>query len=146
MAFGQTPASPVAVRSSRPEGASIAPGAVVTAPFMLRNTSRDSIAVTQAITLPAGWTTVNSLVPSTLAGDAMELWLVSVATPAGAAAGKYAIRAGMIAKGVTTSDSMIVTVDERYSLDVKASNPPTYVFAGDTYETTFIVRNAGNVT
>ena len=146
MAFGQTPASPVTVRSSRPEGASIAPGAVVTAPFMLRNASSDSIAVAQAITLPAGWTTVNSLVPSALAGDGMELWLVSVATPAGAAAGKYVIRAGMIANGATSSDSMIVTVDERYSLDVKASNPPTYVFAGDTYETTFIVRNTGNVT
>jgi hypothetical protein len=113
---------------------------------MLRNSSSDSIAITQTITVPAGWTTVSSLAPSTLAADAMELWLVSVATPAGAPAGKYVIRGGMIVNGVTISDTTVVTIDERYSLDVKASNPPTYVFAGEAYETTFIVRNAGNVT
>lgn len=113
---------------------------------MVRNSASDSIAIAQSITLPAGWTTVNSLIPTTLVADAMELWLVSVATPAGAPAGKYVIRAGMIANGVTSSDSVVVTIDERYSLDVKASNPPTYVFAGDIYETTFIVRNAGNIT
>jgi hypothetical protein len=44
------------------------------------------------------------------------------------------------------SDTTIVTIEERYSLDVKASAAPTYVLAGDAYETTFIVRNAGNVT
>jgi hypothetical protein len=142
-AFGQ---SPVSVRSSRPEGVSVAPGAVVTAPFMIRNAASDSIAITQAITVPAGWTTVSSFAPSTLGADAMELWLVSVATPAGAPAGKYVIRAGMTAKGTTVSDSTIVTIDERYALDVKVSNPQSYVFGGDTYETTFIVRNAGNVT
>jgi hypothetical protein len=144
-AFGQSPASPVAVRSSRPE-ISVAPGAVVTAPFMIRNASRDSIAIAQAISLPAGWTTVSSLAPSVLGADAMELWLVSVATPAGVAAGSYVIHAGMTANGATASDSAVVTIEERYALDVKATNAPTYVLAGDAYETTFLVRNAGNVT
>jgi hypothetical protein len=145
-AFGQTPASPVTVRSSRPEGASVAPGAVVTAPFMIRNTASDSVAIQQAITLPAGWMTVTSIAPEKLGADAMELWLVSVAAPAGAAAGTYVIRAGIIANGATVSDSMVVTIEERYALDVKSSAAPTYVLAGNSYDATFIVRNAGNVT
>lgn len=145
VAVAQTPASPVTVRSSRP-AVSVAPGSVVTMPFMIRNGSSDSVAIKQAITLPAGWTTVNSVAPSMLGAEAMELWLVSVAAPAGAPAGQYVIGAGLVAKGSTVSDTTVVTIEERYSLDVKASAAPTYVLAGDAYETTFIVRNGGNVT
>jgi hypothetical protein len=60
-------------------------------------------------------------------------------------AGSYVIRAGMTANGATISDSAVVTIEERYALDVKATNAPTYVLAGDAYETTFLVRNSGNV-
>lgn len=143
--FAQAPTSPVVVRSSSSEGVTVAPGGVITAPFTIRNVTRDSIAIAQAIILPAGWTTVNSLAPATLAANAMELWLVSVAAPQGAPAGQYILRAGIVANGATVSDSVVVTIEERYALDVKATAAPTYVLAGSSYDATFIVRNAGNV-
>jgi hypothetical protein len=99
-----------------------------------------------AIPLPAGWTRENSLAPARRGAYAMERGGDCVAPPAGVAAGTYVIRAGITANGATVSDSAIVTIEERYALDVKASNAPTYVLAGDSYETTFLVRNAGNVT
>ncbi|HET9425447.1 MAG TPA: hypothetical protein VFO55_08755 [Gemmatimonadaceae bacterium] len=143
--FAHAQTSPVAVRSSRAAGVTVAPGGVVTAPFTIRNATSDSVAITQSIVLPAGWLTVNSLAPAMLGAGALELWLVSIKAPAGATAGSYVLRAGVDANGWTASDSVVVTVEERYALDVKATSVPTYVLAGDSYETVFLVRNAGNV-
>lgn len=143
--FVQAQTAPVTVRSSRTDRGSVAPGGVFTSPFTIVNTTNDSIAAAQVIMLPAGWTTVNSMAPSMLAPKSMELWLVSVAAPSGAAAGVYVFRAGIRSGDVVASDSVVVAIEERYEINVRPSKSPTYVLAGDAYEATFIVHNRGNV-
>lgn len=133
------------VRSSRSDTVAVAPGGVFTAPFSVMNHSADSIQTTPVITLPKGWSIVNSMAPSVVAANGMELWLLSVSAPAAAPAGIYVLRAGMRAGDVTATDSVIVAIAERRELDVRVMNAKTYVLSGDTYEANFVVRNKGNV-
>ena len=135
----------VSVRSSRQDTASVLPGAIITTPFSVVNRSKDSVQTTPVVTLPAGWTTVNSMAPASVAANGMELWLLSVSAPEAAPAGSYVIRAGIKSGNTTAMDSAIVTIAERHELEIRAVNPPTFVLSGESYEAAFVVRNRGNV-
>src|SRR6185295_4742646 len=114
-------------------------------PFTVLSTSADSVAVAPVFTLPKGWSTVSAVLPSTIAPNAMELWLVSISAPSAAPAGVYVLRAGITAGGATVTDSVVVSVDERHEVQVRAQNAASFVEAGSTYEAKFLVRNRGNV-
>ena len=137
--------STVTVRSSRTEIGSVAPGGVFTAPFAIVNHTNDSIQISPVITLPTGWTTVNSAAPAAIAPNAMELWLVSVSAPPAAPAGTYVLRAGIRAGSVTVVDSAVIAIAERRELDVRSVNAPSFVLSGESYDAHFVVRNRGNV-
>jgi hypothetical protein len=146
----------VTVQSAKGAKISVAPGAVVTTAFTVKNATKDSVVVEPILTLPKGWHTVMTAAPSTVAPGRSDLWLISVTTPANAPTGRYVIRLRLgvgvphVAHGDvwgvgTARDSVVVTVGERREIALRAGVSPTFALSGDSYTANFIVRNPGNV-
>jgi hypothetical protein len=135
----------VVVGTPRTDSAGVADGDVVTVVFPVFNPSADSARVVPAIHVPAGWTAIMGTAPFTLAPGVHDTWLVSLLSPAHAAAGAYVMHADLVAGNATTRDSVVVQVRERHGLDVVVTDVPRWTMAGDRYEAQFLVRNTGNV-
>jgi hypothetical protein len=121
-------------------------GAVVTAVFVLRNTTAANVSLESSLVLPKGWSNVTGLAPRALAANATDTWIAGVSVPANAPAGRYVIR-GSVRDGTGTStDSIVVVVEENRALEVIPIAVPSWTPARGAYEATFLVRNRGNVT
>ncbi len=146
----------VTVQSARESKISVAPGAVVTTAFTVKNETKDSVVVEPILSLPKGWRTVMTAAPSIVGPGGSDLWLISVTTPVNAPTGRYVVRlrlgvgAPRVAHGSvwgigTARDSVIVSVGERREVALRAGASPTFALGGDSYTAKFIVRNPGNV-
>jgi hypothetical protein len=147
----------VTVESAKNAKISVAPGAVITTAFTVKNATRDSVMVEPILSLPAGWHTVMTAAPSIVGPVSSDLWLISVVAPANAPAGRYVIRLRLgigtprtVARGDvwavgTARDSVVVSVSDRHDVTIHAGAHQTFVMGGDSYSVKFIVRNRGNV-
>src|SRR3954468_18031071 len=90
---GRNSVGTITVRAAQREITADAAGGVITTPFMIVNSTTDSLGVSPRIVLPKDWTIVAAIQPSIVAAGGRELWLVSVAAPTFARAGRYVIRA-----------------------------------------------------
>ncbi len=120
-------------------------GMVVTAVFALTNAARDSVTLRTTLELPKGWVNVAGFAPHSLAGGATDTWIAGITVPASAAAGRYVVRGGVSAGMRTASDSVVVIVGERRSLEVLPVETPRWAVMGSPYQAVFLVRNRGNV-
>ncbi len=123
------------------------PGQVVTSTFRATNRTRDARDVAGTLELPAGWSAVTREMPFVLDPGASDLRLISFLVPATAAAGRYRIGYAVQDRGASGfADRVEVDVIVRpvWRLSVEHVNAPAMVFAGESYETRFVVANAGN--
>lgn len=120
-------------------------GAVVTAVFVLRNASADSVALKSSLTLPKGWANVTGLAPKFLAARATDTWIAGISVPANTAAGRYVIHGAVDEGAGVSSDSVIVVVEPRRAVEILSVAVPAWTPARGTYEAAFLVRNRGNI-
>jgi hypothetical protein len=123
------------------------PGATITAAIRLGNRSRDAIALTPRVNVPANWSLILGTLPITLAPRAGDVWLVSARVPANAPAGRYAIQLRATDRGSSTlvRDSVIVNVRPHRAIELAVAERPTYAISGSTYRALVLARNSGNV-
>lgn len=140
-------AAPPRITATRPLPVTTDPGVTVTAAIRLGNTTRDPIAVTPRVAVPADWSTVLGTSPFTLAQRASDVWLVSVRAPANAPAGRYVVqlRAADADNRTLVRDSVIVNVRARHGIELTVAERPTYAISGSSYRALVLARNTGNV-
>ncbi len=124
------------------------PGSTVTTVFHLRNTLRDTLVVTPRIALPEGWITLVGTAVLTLAPGESDSWLTSVRIPSRAEAGRSTIHLALAdARGTLLAiDSTVVQVLVKRGLDLTLVERPTFAVTRAAYQSTFVLRNRGNVT
>lgn len=135
------------VAATRPMPVTTEPGATVTAGIRVTNLSRDTLAVTPRVNVPADWSTILGTTPFSLAPHKGDVWLLSVRAPASAPAGRYTIqvRAGDSANRVLVRDSVIVYVRAHRAVELTVAERPAYVISGSSYRALVLARNSGNV-
>ena len=133
----------VTLRVARREGVSADAGDVMTAAFTLRNSGSDSTHVRVSLAVPAGWLALTGRVNVHVAPHDRDVVLLSVATPSGAPAGRYVLRASV--DDQATADSLVVTVREHRAVEVLPLDAPGWVATGMPFAARFLVRNHGNL-
>ncbi|HEX5972495.1 MAG TPA: carboxypeptidase-like regulatory domain-containing protein [Gemmatimonadaceae bacterium] len=135
------------IAATQPPPITTDPGATITAAIRLGNRSRDSIAITPRVAVPADWSLVLGTLPITLGPRAGDVWLVSARVPASAPAGRYAIqlRAADRSNATLVRDSVIVNVRPHRAIELAVAERPTYAISGSTYRALVLARNSGNV-
>ena len=133
----------VTLRVARREGVSADAGDVMTTAFTLRNSGNDSAHVVVSLAVPAGWLALTGRVNVHVAPHDRDVVLLSVATPSGAPAGRYVLRASV--DDQTTADSLVVTVREHRAVEVLPLDAPGWVATGMSFAARFLVRNHGNL-
>ena len=131
------------IRASRRD--TIVAAATVTAAFSIVNPSDVAQDVTPSIHTPMDWSVLTGTAPMHLEPRSTELLVLSVAIPARAIAGVYAIGVDVLSSALEIGrDSVSVLVPSRRSLDVGLLDRPGFVVSGRSYEAAFLVRNRGN--
>jgi hypothetical protein len=124
-------------------------GTIVTATFLLTNTTQNKETFLSTLELPPGWVTIPFEEPffSLDAGGTTVQWF-AFRIPPNTLAGSYSIR--YVAQGrehpsLYTESNFSVRVLKKNLLTTSIQKPPSYILAGKTYETTVTVVNEGNV-
>ena len=143
-ARAQGNADALTIRASRRD--TVSAGATVTVAFTVANRRAREVLVVPRVEVPRDWTLLTGQAPFPLAQHGAELLMFSVAVPARAPAGTYAIRTWVLSPGSSeVADSVFVRVAQRRILDVGLIERPGFVVAGKAYHARFLVRNRGNV-
>ena len=124
-----------------------APSATISTALRIANGTSARIALVPTITIPADWSVPMGAVPFALAAGETDSWIVSIRIPARAPAGRYVI--GLSAKDSADSeivrDSIVIDVSVRRGLDLSLTNHPSYSVSGNSFRSTFLLQNRGNV-
>ena len=143
-AAAQAVADGLTIRASRRD--TIVARATVTVVFTVSNRAAREVLVVPRVEAPKDWALLTGHAPFPLAQRGTELLMFSVAVPARAAAGTYAVRTWVLSPGRDeVMDSVLVRVPQRRVLDVGLIDRPGFVVAGKPYDARFLVRNRGNV-
>ncbi len=123
------------------------PSSTITTALRVTNQTAAAMLLTPRIALPTDWTVPLGNVPFSLAAGESDSWLVGIRIPARAPAGRYviAISANDASGNAVLRDSLAVTVSARRGLDLSLVDRPTYAVSGQSYHTTFLLQNRGNV-
>lgn len=122
-------------------------GSTVSTVFAVANGGPAAVTVTPRIAAPAGWSVVMGRTPFVLARRGSDTWIVSIAVPVRAPAGRFVVPVvALVDGGVAAHDSLVVAVRERHALALMLVDAPPYVIAGHPYHTNFLLRNRGNGT
>src|SRR5689334_22189316 len=140
----QAPAVTLTARAVPESGA--APGATVSAVFLVRNGGRATVRVTPRVTLPAGWSLATGGAPFALAAGESDPWVVGITVSPSAAAGAYVVPvAARLDDGTGLRDSVRLVVAARRAVAVALARAPDFAVGGEEYEVRFRVVNRGNV-
>jgi len=137
--------TPLSIRAARRD--SIVAATTVTATFTVSNARDVNVQVMPHIEVPKDWTVLTGQSPFLVSDHGAEIMVLSVAVPARAAAGAYALRAWVTSaqdpNGVM--DSVVVIVPRRQAIELGLVDRPGFVVAGKSYDAGFLLRNRGNV-
>lgn len=127
-----------------------AAGTIVTATFLLTNTTQNKETFLSSLELPPGWTSIPFEEPffSLEAGETTVQWF-AFRVPPNALAGSYPIR--YVAQGrdhpsLYTESNFSLRVLGKSILTSHIKKPTNYILAGNSYETIITVTNEGNLT
>lgn len=138
-------AAPIEVSNRSAGGLPGESGKTVTAVFSVKNPGTSAVRVIPEITMPEGWRVVLGSSSFVVGPADFEIWTVGFLIPAQAKAGRYSVPVlARTEAGVSFTDSVIVTVGERYQLEAAVAERASHVIAGEEYSTRFVVRNRGN--
>lgn len=146
--------SGIAIHASNSARLRIESGDVATMAVTVQNHALDTLTAEPKIVAPSGWRVLMSPAATVLAPAAQEVWLISVKSPANAAAGDYTVRveghratvaAGGPAADTGSSDAIVVSIAERRGVTMSAINSLAYIMTGKSYEGRFVLSNTGNV-
>ena len=126
--------------------ATVDPGTSFTRVFSVANSAGDTVVVIPRITAPEGWSVLIGSLPFALAPRSSDTWVVSIAVPAQAPAGRHVIRveASLADSTIALADSIPVVVTTRRDLALTLGEIPPYVVTGSSYKLSLTVRNRGN--
>lgn len=122
------------------------PGTSFTRVFSVANTTGDTVVVVPRISAPPGWSVLIGSLPFAVAPRTSDTWVVSLAVPAQAPAGRHVIRVegGSVDSPIALADSIPVIVSTRRDLALTLGEIPPYVVTGSSYRLWLTVRNRGN--
>ncbi|MDQ6770069.1 MAG: hypothetical protein M3Z54_08790 [Gemmatimonadota bacterium] len=122
------------------------PGTSFTRVYSVTNRAGDTVVVIPRISALEGWSVLIGSLPFALAPRGSDTWIVSIAVPAQAAAGRHVIRveASSADSTIALADSIPVIVTTRRDLALTLGEIPPYVVTGSPYELSLTVRNRGN--
>lgn len=124
------------------------PGTLLRLPFVVRNLGGSDLEVVDAFTLPVGWeAVVPAGIPFALGAKEHAVQLFAVRVPASAPPGEYAVRYKVrseIDPSVASESIVNVRVMSAARLELHANTTVPWVLAGDAFELSFQVVNAGN--
>jgi hypothetical protein len=147
---GAIPSSAQRVRVAARDTAAIVagPSATISTALRITNGTAARVALVPSIDLPLEWTAPVGAMPFALAAGETDSWIVSIRVPARAPAGRYVI--SLSAKDsngtVVVRDSLIVAVSVHRGLELSLTSRPSYSVSGNSYRSTFLLQNRGNVT
>ena len=125
----------------------LTPGKVQTLVFKITNPFSKDILVTPKVTLPKGWILAAAPYELDLAANETKIYLAAIQVPINTSKGKDSIH--LIINDKTNAIlysqdfALMVSQVQRITLDVIST--PSYVKAGDTIHSFFILKNEGNV-
>lgn len=141
------PSVAITTRSTQGSLAKADPGKTVTAVLVVENRSHDALTLSPRVAVPLDWSVVTGTQVFPLAAGKSDTWVISLAVPSRAAAGRHVIPLELTAASDDRSlvrDSLTVDVDERRAIEVMPMDHPAWVMAGKAYIASFLVHNAGN--
>jgi hypothetical protein len=124
------------------------PGTILTVSFKVSNTSGTPLQLEPTAILPLGWRAFRKESRFTLASGGTEIRLVSFSIPGETPAAEYQVRyvvKDATSPGTTREASIAVVVSPVRQLELKALESPRYILAGESYTSTFVLSNKGNV-
>ena len=122
-----------------------APGATLTAAFVVHNNDTTARALLERVAAPPAWAVVTGPAELTLGAGETDAWIVGVAVPANAAAGAYVVRVAVAsAGGDTLRATLPVEVLAHSAVDLSVVASPEYAVASTAYSVLFEVHNQGN--
>lgn len=137
----------VEVRSLASAAAPTAPGRILSVSFRVTDHTAQAHELTEALTLPAGWTAVVPAATFTLPASGSQVRLLAVSVPRGTPPGDYQISYSVRDPrevGVSDQGTLVVNVPAVAGLDFIIENSPSQAVAGDTFDVTARVVNRGN--
>jgi hypothetical protein len=120
---------------------------VVAATFIVRNESSRALQLESNLILPAGWQPIASEMPFELRAGATAVRLISFVVPQMAQAGNYAVTYAVRdprAPNLRATYTVRVAVAAALALQVLPIETPDYVIEGESYDSSFLLRNLGN--
>lgn len=124
------------------------PGRLITLSFKVTNASSSIKRFESSLVPPSGWRRLSRDFPFEIAAGASDVRLVSVSIPAEAKAGEYPLRftvrnaANKADASEITMNVVIATVSEH---ELRLLDSPRLAVGGETYASTFLITNKGNV-
>lgn len=138
----------VIIGSHRSRRIEVKPQQIVVLPFLIVNTTRDSVEFLEEIKLPKGWRLLIPTAPFRLGPGGSRVRLISVSVPVAAPAGRYRLSYRFVdARDPSVWDELniecVVLTD--LQVDILQEKVPDRVIAGQAYEALFRVANQSNV-
>lgn len=126
----------------------LSPGKVQTLVFKITNPFPKDILITPKSTLPKGWVLAAAPYDLNLAANETKIYLVPIQIPINASKGEDKINLVINDKTNTVlySQDFVVTVNQVQLITLNLISAPSYVKAGDTINSFFMLKNEGNVT
>ncbi len=137
----------VEVRTAREQLLESEPGRVVIAAFLVRNPTSQKQEFQARLELPPGWVPVTQEFPFVLGAGISDLRLASFLVPESAPAGGYRVAYSVFSRrapAISDRSDVDVVVLPLKKLETRVLTAPRQVLAGEDYEVTFLVVNAGN--
>ena len=126
----------------------IEPGRIITASFLVSNTSEQEEEYFEKLELPPGWKVIISReLPFKLKAKEQEVRLAAFFVPTTYPAGHYQITYAVRSQrnyGITDSDTFSIVVLQVVKLEILVEYKPDVVIAGEVYEVRLRVVNEGN--
>lgn len=138
----------ISVTRAGVDSLSVQPGGIVTAAFVVTNSSDSSRTFTTATQLPAGWKLVSSRVhdEEILPGTSRTV-LVSIMVDRQAVVDNYTVKfnvADVNSPATSDESSVVVSVERHDKLEISVFEVPPFVTAGETYDVRLLLVNEGN--
>lgn len=123
------------------------PGKVINIPCFIENKGKVKCNVEVIVNLPDGWKLLTQTPVLEIEAENKRFMPITVLIPPRSTVNVYDVT--ISARNLTRNenigtDGISVKVDEIENIEFQVVNSPEHIYAGDTYEASYLVKNAGN--